>query len=122
MSRNRIAAGMQAAKGHEMALTRQLIGGLTSVKGVKVRGITSENALARRVPNVSITVVGKDPAELDKSVEDDNTFLWSGHNYALEPINHMNLMQDGGVLRIGLAHYNTAEEVDTLLEQLEELA
>ena len=121
LSRSRIASGMQTAMGHEMALTRQLIGGLASIKGVKVRGITSDNALARRVPTVSITVDGKNPAEMAKSLADENTFLWSGHNYALEPINHMGLMQDGGVLRIGLAHYNTAEEVDTFLEQLEGL-
>jgi len=122
LSRSRIVSGMQAAMGHEMALTRQMIGGLSSIKGVKVRGITSNNALARRVPTVAITMEGKNPEDAAKAMARDNIFMWSGHNYALEPINHMNLMKDGGVLRIGLAHYNTADEVDTMLERLERLA
>jgi cysteine desulfurase family protein (TIGR01976 family) len=121
VSRMRIVSGMTALQEHETALTRQLIGGLTSIKGVKVRGITSANAMHRRVPTVSITVDGKNPADLAQAFADDNIFLWSGHNYALEPINRMNLMDKGGVLRIGLAHYNTADEVDTVLERLEGL-
>jgi selenocysteine lyase/cysteine desulfurase len=98
------------------------LSGLTAIKGVKVRGITSENAVHRRVPTVSITVDGKDPAELAQSFAADNIFVWSGHNYALEPIRRMELMDKGGVLRIGLAHYNTAGEVDTLLNRLVSLA
>ncbi len=122
LSRSRIVSGMQAAMGHELALTRQLIRGLSSIKGVKVRGITSDNALARRVPTVSITLEGKAPEDAAEAMARHNIFMWSGHNYALEPINHMNLMKDGGVLRIGLAHYNTADEVDTMLDRLEALA
>jgi selenocysteine lyase/cysteine desulfurase len=45
--------------------------------------------------------------------------VWDGHNYALEVITHLGLLDSGGVLRVGLAHYNTAEEVDALLEVLE---
>ena len=51
----------------------------------------------------------------------ENIFLWSGHNYALEPIARIGLADRGGVLRIGLAHYNTAEEVDSLLAQLQRI-
>jgi cysteine desulfurase family protein (TIGR01976 family) len=119
VSRTRIVSGMTALQEHEMELTRQLIAGLTSIKGVKVRGITSANALHRRVPTVSVTVQGKNPADLAEAFAAENIFLWSGHNYALEPINHMKLMDKGGVLRIGLAHYNTADEVDTMLNRLE---
>ncbi len=122
VSRETIISGMKAAMAHEAALTRQLVSGLKSINGVTVRGITSDNALARRVPTVSVTVDGKQPEALAKSLAEDNIFLWSGHNYALEPINRMGLMDKGGVLRIGLAHYNTAAEVETLLERLETLA
>ena len=121
VTRDDLTGGMKAAMAHEASLTRQIIGGLTSLKGVTVRGITSDNALARRVPTVSITVAGKNPQDLAKSLADENIFLWSGHNYALEPINRMGLMEQGGVLRIGMAHYNTTDEVDTLLERLEGL-
>ena len=121
VTRDSLVSGMKAAMAHEAALTRQIIKGLSSIKGVTVRGITTDNALARRVPTVSVTVAGKHPEALARSLAENNIFLWSGHNYALEPINRMGLMETGGVLRIGMAHYNTAEEVDTLLEKLEEL-
>jgi cysteine desulfurase family protein (TIGR01976 family) len=122
LSRSRVVSGMQAAMVQELGLTRQLISGLLSIKGIKVRGITSDNALARRVPTVSITMDGKNPEDAAEAMARQNIFMWAGHNYALEPINHMNLMKDGGVLRIGLAHYNTADEVDTMLNRLEQLA
>ncbi len=122
LSRKQLVSGMQNMQAHETALTTQLIGGLTSIKGVKVRGITSANGMHRRVPTVSVTVEGKNPADLAEAFARSNIFLWSGHNYALEPINRMGLMDKGGVLRIGLAHYNTAAEVDTMLERLEALA
>jgi cysteine desulfurase family protein (TIGR01976 family) len=122
VSRTKLVSGMANMQAHEMVLTRQLIGGLTSIKGVKVRGITSANGMHRRVPTVSVTVEGKNPADLAASFAQSNMFLWSGHNYALEPINRMGLMDSGGVLRIGLAHYNTSAEVDTMLERLEALA
>ena len=44
--------------------------------------------------------------------------MWSGHNYAIEPVGRMGLMDTGGVLRVGLAHYNTEAEVDALAASL----
>jgi selenocysteine lyase/cysteine desulfurase len=48
----------------------------------------------------------------------EGIFVWDGHNYALEVITHLGLLESGGVLRVGLAHYNTPEEVDRLLDVL----
>jgi selenocysteine lyase/cysteine desulfurase len=45
-------------------------------------------------------------------------FVWSGHNYAIEPVGRMGLLDKGGVLRVGLAHYNTPSEVDSFLSCL----
>ncbi|TIT56732.1 MAG: cysteine desulfurase-like protein, partial [Mesorhizobium sp.] len=39
-------------------------------------------------------------------------------NYGLEPIRRLGLADRNGVVRIGLAHYNTATEVDFLLAKL----
>jgi cysteine desulfurase family protein (TIGR01976 family) len=120
--RDALAAGMAALATYEMDLTRQLIDGLTQVKGLTVRGITSANAMHRRVPTVSFTLEGHHPDALAQGFADANIFVWSGHNYAIEPVARMGLMDKGGVLRVGLAHYNTAAEVDALLARLGELA
>ncbi len=116
--RSRLVSAWRSMETYEQKLTMQLIDGLKGVKGMKIRGITSANAVHRRVPTVSFTLQGKDPAELAKHFAKDNMFVWSGHNYAVEPITKMGLMDKGGVLRVGLAHYNTAEEVDAFLASI----
>ena len=115
-ARIKSAWGVLAA--YEQGLSLRLIEGLRSFKGLKVRGITSANAMHRRVPTVSFTLEGHHPSDLAQKFARDNIFVWSGHNYAIEPIERMGLMDKGGVLRVGLAHYNTADEVNQLLSSL----
>jgi cysteine desulfurase family protein (TIGR01976 family) len=114
----RIATAWSAMAAYEQKLTLQLIAGLQTFKGLTIRGITSDNAMHRRVPTVSFTLEGHHPDGLAKAFARDNIFVWSGHNYAIEPVSRMGLMDKGGVLRIGLAHYNTEAEVDALLSSL----
>lgn len=116
--RERIATAWGKLADYEMKLTLKLIQGLRGLKGVTVRGVTSDNAMHRRVPTVSMTVEGHHPDVLAQGLARDNIFTWSGHNYAIEPVGRMGLMETGGVLRIGLAHYNTEVEVSSLLDSL----
>jgi cysteine desulfurase family protein (TIGR01976 family) len=114
----RISSAWAAMAQHEQRLTQRLIDGLRSFKGLTIRGITSANAMHRRVPTVSFTLEGHHPQALAQGFARDNIFVWSGHNYAIEPVTRMGLMDRGGVLRVGLAHYNTEAEVDALLSSL----
>lgn len=105
----------------EHHLCKRLIDGLTSFKGLKIRGITSANAVHRRVPTVSFTLEGHPPQALAEAFAAKNMFVWSGHNYAVEPVTRMGLMEKGGVLRVGLAHYNTQAEVDAFVAALHDI-
>lgn len=105
----------------EHHLCNRLIAGLQPVKGLKIRGITSANAAHRRVPTVSFTLEGRTPQALAQAFAERNIFVWSGHNYAVEPVTRMGLMDKGGVLRVGLAHYNTETEVDGFLSALDQI-
>ncbi|WP_119272699.1 cysteine desulfurase-like protein [Taklimakanibacter deserti] len=105
----------------EHHLCNRLIAGLSPVKGLKIRGITSANAVHRRVPTVSFTLDGMRPEALAKEFARKNIFVWSGHNYAVEPVARMGLMEQGGVLRVGLAHYNSEAEVDSFITALDEV-
>ena len=116
--RARIASAWGVLEGYERKLTQRLIEGLREFKGLTIRGITSANAVHRRVPTVSFTLEGHHPDALAKSFAADNIFVWSGHNYAIEPVGKMGLLEKGGVLRVGLAHYNTEAEVDALSRSL----
>jgi cysteine desulfurase family protein (TIGR01976 family) len=114
----KVSSAWEKLAGYEHRLTLQLIDGLHGVKGLTVRGITSANAMHRRVPTVSFTLDGHHPEALAKGFASENMFVWSGHNYAIEPVGRMGLTDKGGVLRVGLAHYNTATEVDQFLSCL----
>jgi cysteine desulfurase family protein (TIGR01976 family) len=116
--RMQITSAWSAMETHEQSLTQRLIDGIKPVKGLRIRGISSANAAHRRVPTVSFTVEGVEPAKLARHFADENIFVWSGHNYAIEPISRMGLLDRGGVLRVGLAHYNTAQEVDHFIASL----
>jgi cysteine desulfurase family protein (TIGR01976 family) len=116
--RERLTSAWEAIADYERVLTLRLIDGIAPLKGLTIRGVTSANAMHRRVPTVSFTVDGVEPVKLAKHFAHKNIFVWSGHNYALEPIRAMGLADKGGVLRVGLAHYNTAEEVDSFVAVL----
>jgi selenocysteine lyase/cysteine desulfurase len=48
-------------------------------------------------------------------------YTWNGNMYALELTERLGLENRGGVLRLGLVHYNTAEEIDRLLQALDDI-
>ncbi len=113
-----VAAAFDMLREWEQALTRRLLDGLAQVKGLRLRGIGRGNRLDWRVPTVSFTLDGHHPKDLAAAFASRNVFVWSGHNYAVEPTRALGLMEKGGVLRVGLAHYNTPVEVDGFLEVL----
>jgi len=115
--REKIKRAYQAAEEYETPLTAQLIQGLAQIPDVRIRGISTASALSQRVPTVSINHPAKRPSILAKALAAEGINVWSGHNYAFELANYLGLDEDG-VLRIGLAHYNTAAEVDRIVQSL----
>lgn len=111
-------AAMDLLFDYEKSLAAHLINGLTGINGVTVQGITAADAMDRRVPTVSFTHAAMAPAEIAGSLAQANIFVWSGHNYAVEVAKTLGLYESGGVVRIGPVHYNTAEEIDELLDAL----
>ena len=60
------------------------------------------------------------PPKVAERLARNEVCVWSGHNYALEVVRHLGIDEATGVVRIGLAHYNTEEEVDRTLAALED--
>jgi cysteine desulfurase family protein (TIGR01976 family) len=115
--REKIKRAYQAAEEYETPLTAQLIQGLARIPDVQIRGIPTASALSQRVPTVSINHPAQRASTLAKALAAEGINVWSGHNYAFELANYLGLDEDG-VLRIGLAHYNTAAEVDRIVQSL----
>ena len=67
-------------------------------------------------------IAGHTPLELATGLGDRGFFTWDGNYYALNLTERLDVEKDGGFLRIGLAHYNTAEEVQRFLTALREIA
>lgn len=116
--RENILAAFEAAHGYERPLALQLIDGLQALPDITIHGITNPNRVDQRVPTVSFTYNGYKPSLVSKALSDDNIFIWDGHNYALEVVRQLGIPEDEGIVRIGIAHYNTAAEVERTLESL----
>ncbi len=119
--RGQIAAAFEASKAYEAGLTRRLIEGLQAIPGAAIQGITNPNRLHQRVPTVSFVHTRLTPPEIAQALAGQGIYVWSGHNYALETARFLGLDETLGVLRIGLAHYNTEAEVERSLAALRRL-
>ena len=119
--RERLVAALSALVDYEQTLSSQLITGLQAIPGVTVQGITSPDAMMRRVPTVSFTHATHKPADIAAAMAKRNIFVWSGHNYALEAAEALGINDAGGAVRIGAVHYNSGEEIDTVLNALEDI-
>ena len=120
--RERVADAMRQIKDYEMALSQRFLEGIATVPGARVYGITDVERLDERTPTFGILLDGYTPEELAKRLGEVGIFVWDGHYYALDVIRRLGLLESGGMVRIGFAHYNTFEEVDRLVETLRELA
>ena len=116
--RDSIRAGLLMLQDYELELSSHLIAGLQSMDGVKVQGITSPDAMARRVPTVSFTHESTEPDTVARALAEQNIFVWSGHNYAVEVARSLGVLKSGGVVRVGPVHYNSTDEIDQFLSAL----
>jgi cysteine desulfurase family protein (TIGR01976 family) len=119
--RRDLKAGLAAIRDYEAGLCRQLLAGMQAIKGLRIHGITDPAYLHQRVPTISFTLEGLKPAEISRRLAEANIFAWEGNFYALAVTERLGLEDRGGLLRVGLVHYSTAEEVDMLLGVLEDM-
>jgi cysteine desulfurase family protein (TIGR01976 family) len=120
--RSELIAGMTAIVDYEQELVRRLLDGLGAIPGVTIHGIVDPARAAERAPTVSISIDGVRPRAAAASMGSEGIFVWDGDFYATGLIERLGKVEDGGVLRLGLVHYNTAAEVDRALEAVERLA
>jgi len=115
-----LGVAFHAIERHERALCARLLRGLATIPGTHIVGIADPERVHERCPTVSFTHDRHRPAELAKALAARAVHCWAGHSYALALAQALGL-HPHGVLRLGLLHYNTEEEVDFVLAQLREL-
>jgi cysteine desulfurase family protein (TIGR01976 family) len=109
------SVGVEAIVSYERELGERFLAGLPA--GVTLYG---RQTMDGRVPTFAVTLDGLTPTEVAAHLGKNGIFVWDGDYYAPEVMKRLGL-KDGAV-RIGIVHYNTADEVDRLLAELRKLA
>jgi cysteine desulfurase family protein (TIGR01976 family) len=117
-----LLAGYSAIQQYERGLAETLIAGLLTIPGLNFYGIRDLAKIDQRCPTVAVRVAGQTPLQLATKLGERGFFTWDGNYYALNLTERLDVEKDGGFLRIGLAHYNTADEVQRFLTALREIA
>jgi len=114
----RLRDTMSQIRAYERTLSERIIGGITTIPGARVWGLTDPATFDRRVPTVSFTIDGREPEEIAEALGRRGIFCWAGNHYAVEPLARLGLPATN---RIGLVHYNTFDEIDRFLDTLEDI-
>lgn len=111
--------GMDNLARFESEVFDRLWRGLGHIRGVTRIGPTDGQL---RSPTAAFTIEGVHPAHASQSLASERIALWDGHAYAVEVVDHLGLLDSGGVIRAGVVRYITSDDVDRLLLAVEKLA
>jgi cysteine desulfurase family protein (TIGR01976 family) len=106
--------GWDAIRAHEHALGERFLAGLP--ESFALHGLPT---MEGRVATFAITHAERPPREVAGRLGDRGIAVWWGDYYAVEVMKRLGLPD--GAVRAGIVHYNTAGEVDRLLEALDEV-
>ena len=106
--------GWEAIQAYERELGQRLLDGLPDT--CTLYGV---NGMDGRVSTFAFNVEGRSPRAVAEHLGERGIAVWQGNYYALEVMKRLGL--DEGAVRGGIVHYNTADEVDRLLNELARL-
>ena len=118
--REALLAAYRATRRYETGLFTLLLHGLLAIPGIRIFGITDPKRFEERCSTLSFRLGEHNPTELAAFLGERGIFTWDGNFFALNLTERLGVEKQGGVLRVGLVHYNTAEEVERLLSGLRE--
>jgi cysteine desulfurase family protein (TIGR01976 family) len=118
--REKMQAAFNAFEAHEDALAERLLAWLRGKPSVRIIGLPAASR-GGRVPTVSFVVSGMSSESIVRHVDSHNIGIRFGDFYAKRLIEYLGLAQQGGVVRVSIAHYNTPEEIDRLIGHLDEV-
>lgn len=121
LSRRELLNGAyEAIAAYETELLSQLLQGLQQLPDIKIWGITDPKRYSERVATIAFTHQRYTSRELAQRLGEQGVFAWHGNYYALNLTEALGLEPEG-MLRVGMVHYNTPDEVERLLHALKEL-
>lgn len=118
--RDALGVAYSAIADYERQLASRLLAGLMAIPQLRVLGLTDLQRLDERTPTVSFVHERLPAVEIASKLGDAGLFVGHGNFYALQVSEAFGL-EPQGVVRVGLMHYNTPEEVDRLLDAVRQI-
>jgi selenocysteine lyase/cysteine desulfurase len=84
--------------------------------------ITDPAPFDQRAPTVAFTLEGYPPRQVAERLGGEGIFVWDLRYCALAVTERLGVEESGGIVRVGVAHYNTLGEVERLLAVVDDLA
>jgi cysteine desulfurase family protein (TIGR01976 family) len=111
--RDRLRTSMDAVARYERGLFEWLDDALRAMRHVHVLGFPEAPT-----PTISFTVRGMTPRQVTAELARRGICAWDGDYYARELFDALGVNEQGGAVRLGLLHYNTAEEVGYVIDSV----
>lgn len=117
----KLRSAIAAIQAYEKEISLELLDVLHTIPGLRLYGIAERDQLHQRVPTFVFTLPGLHPREVARNLGDRGIYVWDGHYYALALVERLGLADAGGMVRLGLVHYNTRDEVQRFGAALRDL-
>lgn len=114
-----VDAAFEVIGAHERQLGASFLDGVAGMTHVSLHGIPEMDD--RRVATFAVDVEAVHADAVARRFAERGIYVWAGHYYAVNVMDRLGVLDNGGLVRIGFCHYNTAGEVDRALEVLEDL-
>jgi cysteine desulfurase family protein (TIGR01976 family) len=118
--RHFLVTALAAIQRYERELSAHLVAGLSRLPQFKIWGIADPRRFHERVPTIAVTHRRLPARAVAEELDRSGIFVWHGNFYALSLSEALGLEPEG-MVRIGMLHYNTVEEIDRLLDVLAEM-
>lgn len=116
----KIVSAMGRIQEHEGALARYFYRELARIRGVRIYGPSFE--VSHRAPTVSFTLERYTAAQVAESLGREGLLVWDGDFYAVRAVEALGLVEQGGLVRVGMSAYTTRDDVQRLLAAIARLA
>lgn len=117
--RKNIITGMLALEAYEQPISDYLIEELSKIKKLKIYGPPKGHP---RTSTVSFTIDGLNSMDVAMALGEKGLFVWDGDFFATKLVERLGIVEQGGLVRVGLAPYNKMDEIERLIAEVKKIA
>jgi cysteine desulfurase family protein (TIGR01976 family) len=116
--REKITSGLKLIESYENSLAAGIRDELGALRNVT---LFSANSSVAKTPTIAFTVDDLTPREVCLRLAEEGLFAADGDFYATTLARKLGILESGGWVRVGLAHYNTESEASRFVDALKKL-